>query len=91
MSGEGVLPAPAAAREPGMMVSRVAVAFALEARANAIEAAVRPDRLQPHSRKLPTEAEMDAARFAARQLRVAADDVRAGVGFARPATEEETE
>lgn len=61
------------------LVSRLAVAFALEARANAIERQHRPDRVQAHSRLLPTEVELAQAEFAARQFRVAADEMRAGL------------
>ncbi len=61
------------------LVSRVAVAFALEARANAIEMSVHPERVQPHSRALPTAGEREQAIYAARQLRVVADDLRAGL------------
>jgi len=60
-------------------VSVVAVAFALEARAEAIERMRAPDRVQPHSRALPTETELAEAAFAARELRTIADDLRAGV------------
>lgn len=61
------------------MLSAVAVAFALEARAAAIERMRAGDRVQPHSRALPSETEMAEARFAARELRTIADDLRAGV------------
>ena len=91
MSGTGILPnapdafsgvaldAPPIARTGRKLVSAVVVAFALEARAQAIEAALSPDRVQPHSRQLPTEAEQQAAAFAARQLRVVVDDLRGGL------------
>lgn len=60
-------------------VSRVAVVFALLARADGIERMHAPDRVMPHSRLLPTEAEIAQAGYAARQLRAAADDLRAGL------------
>ena len=66
-------------RMTAKLISRVAVAFALEARAEAILRERAPDRVQPHSRKLPSETEIAQAEFAARQLRAAADDVRAGI------------
>ncbi|GAA3794692.1 hypothetical protein GCM10022600_15130 [Qipengyuania pelagi] len=50
----------------------------LDGKADRIEAMVAPDRVQPHSRKLPNEAELSEAKFAARQLRVAADEIRGG-------------
>lgn len=59
-------------------ISRAAAAFALHHRANAIEDRIREDRVQAHSKKLPTEAELAAADFAARQLRAAADDLTSG-------------
>lgn len=61
------------------MVSRVAVAFALEARANAIEKMRDPRRVQPHSRLPPSETELAETAFAARQLRAVADEIRAGL------------
>ena len=64
-----------------VVMERTAAAAAMEARAAAIGRQVAPDRVQPHTRQLPSEAELDAARFAQRQLRIAADDVRAGMHF----------
>lgn len=61
------------------MVSRVAVAFALEAQANALVHMRDPGRIQPHSRLLPSETELAEVEFAARQLRTAAGDLMAGV------------
>lgn len=61
------------------LLSPVAVEFALRARAAAILAARAPDRVQGHSRRLPTEAEQEQARFAARQFEIAADDLASGV------------
>lgn len=60
-------------------VSRIAVAFALEAKAAAIERMRAPDQLQPHSRLLPTEIEQAEARYAAQQLRVVAGEIREGL------------
>jgi hypothetical protein len=93
MSGEGVLAnadhaskrmAAAAERasgrvQPAATVSRAAVAAELDARAATIETARAPERVQPHSRQLPSEIEQAEAKFAARQLRIAADDIRAGL------------
>ena len=71
-----------------LVMERTATIAALEARAEAITRMVHPARVQPHTRQLPSEAELDAARFAAdqlrfaaRQMRVAADDVRGGLHF----------
>lgn len=77
----GASPYSAPVRQPAVpkMVSRVAVVAALELRAAAIEASVEDTRIMPHSRMLPTEAEQDQARFAARQLRAAALDLQAGL------------
>lgn len=61
------------------LISRLAVAFALEARADAIERMRAPDRVQPHSRQLPSELELAQAEFAARELRVIAHDLRQGL------------
>lgn len=60
------------------MVSRVAVVFALKARADAIERRRSPELVQAHSRRLPSETEQAEAAYAARQLRAAADDLMAG-------------
>lgn len=54
-------------------------AVAAEARAGRIEALAAPDRMQPHSRRLPSEAEIERAAFAARQFRLFAEELRAGL------------
>lgn len=60
-----------------VVMERQAAIAAVERRAQAVSRALAPDRVQPHSRKLPSEAELDAGRFAVRQLELAADDIRA--------------
>jgi len=56
----------------------LAAARHLEAKADAIERRIAPDQLQAHSRQLPTETEVDQGGFAARQLRLAAEELRNG-------------
>jgi len=60
------------------LAERERCAVALEVRAGRILAVVCLDRVQQHSRALPTEAEIEQARYAARQLTIAADELRAG-------------
>lgn len=71
---------------PRKTISRIGAAFALMARADAIEAAAAADRIQPHSRTLPTETEMAVARGTAQQLRLLADEIRQGL---EPVAEQE--
>lgn len=61
------------------LYSSIAIQFALRARAAAVLRAVSPERVQPHSRRLPTEAEIDQARAVARQFEAMADDFAAGL------------
>ena len=61
------------------LVSPIAIEFAMRARAAAILRSRAADRVQPHSRKLPTNEELAEARFAARQFEAAADDLAAGL------------
>jgi len=63
----------------GNTIDRERVARFLEKRAAAIEDARHLGRIQPHSGALPTEIELAEAAFAARQLRIAADEIRAGM------------
>lgn len=57
---------------------REQAAVCVEERAASVERQISPDRIQPHTKLLPTEAELDPARFAARQLRLGAEDIRCG-------------
>lgn len=50
----------------------------LEAKAAAIEALVHPERIQPHTRLLASEEQRERAQGEARQLRIAADELRNG-------------
>ena len=79
MSGSGMISGRRELPGAALMLNRASVVETLEARAAAVEAAVDPNKMQAHSKMLPTEAELDRARFAARQLRIAADDFRAGL------------
>lgn len=58
---------------------RADVLAAIETHAAAIERSRAAGRIQPHSRQLPTEAEMAEAAFAAQQLRVVARDITQGL------------
>ena len=49
-----------------------------DTRADAILASRAADRIQPGTRKLPTEAEMAEARFAAQQVRLLGEELRNG-------------
>lgn len=64
------------------MAERDACIAYLERRAAAIEAERAAERVQAHSRRLPTETELAEAAFAVRQLRAVADDLRAGLHIA---------
>lgn len=61
------------------MVSAAQVRAFLLARREAILRCWAPDRVQPHSRRMPTDVELASAQFAARQFVAAADDLAAGL------------
>lgn len=70
---------------------REQAAFCVEERAAGVERQIHPDRIQPHTRRLPTEPELDMARFAARQLRLGAEDIRCGFHVAGRVLDGESE
>ncbi len=54
-----------------------AAALYCERKAEAVLAQLHPERIQPDTRNLPIEVDLERGRFAARQLRLIAEELRA--------------
>lgn len=91
MSGEGLIADRPAGFGREALLGREQVASVLEARAAAVVAQFADDRLQLHSRKLPTEAEQAQAAFTARTLQVLAQEFRTGLHDDGPIPREKTD